>query len=345
MSATLERRYRAALDWYPRRWREENGEAMIGTLLDEAEATGREKPRLGDLANLAFFGLKARVVWLSLAVPPRVRDRVSAITLATGFAFALVMFVGAEWAPWAERGPWNGWIADWVPTGGVVPGFGPFASAGVVFFGLWIAAFLLAVVGLPRIASGVLISTLPASLVLLDLGARTETFRFVYLAPNEHVLALMAMLALISSAGLATRRGQRARGALWLLASAGVALGAVAAKQLPQLGQQLEWNAGWAFENRLHPLHYWDTLLDPAYYLAILTGVAVIAIVRTRYEWAIAIGLAAVPWLIAFVAIALGGGGQISSVVSALLVVATAAFVAYLVLRKRGYRVVLQRRE
>ncbi|GAB3607232.1 hypothetical protein GCM10027413_26410 [Conyzicola nivalis] len=345
MSASLERRYRAALDWYPSAWRAENGEAMLGTLLDEAEATGREKPRLGDLANLAVFGLKSRLHRLSVAVPARIRDRVSAITLATGFSFALVMFVGAEWAPWDVRGPWNGWTADWRPMGSDVPGFGPFASAAVGLYALWIAAFVLASIGLPRIASITLLLTLPTSLVLLDLGSRVETMRFVSLAPRGHVLLLLAVLAVIASFGLATRRGQRARGALWLLASAALALVALVGHAAPGFTYLDALNQGWAFENRLAPVYIWDTLIDPAFYLAVLTVGGVVFIVRSRYEWAIAVGLAAVPWAIAFLGIALGGGGSLSAAVYSFLVTPAAVAVGYAVVRKRGYRIVLQRRE
>ena len=345
MSAALERRYRAALDWYPSSWRAKNGEAMLGTLLDEAEATGRDKPRLGDLANLAMHGLRAQLVRLSLVVPARVRDRVSAITLATGFAFALVMFVAAEWAPWAARGPWNGWIADWRPMGGEVPGFGPFASAAAGLYLLWIVAFVLAIVGLPRVASVTLILTLPTSAVIIDLGTRVETMRYVRLAPDGSVLLLLGTLAVIASLGLATRRGQRGRGAVWLLVSAFGALGALAAMELPNLGVSLSINDGWAFEDRLHPHWEWNSLINPAYFLTILVIVAVAFIARGRYEWAIAVGLAAVPWAFAFVFIALNGGGSLSGAVYGLLATMAAAAIAYGLVRKRGYRIVLQRRE
>jgi hypothetical protein len=345
VSASLERRYRAALDWYPTAWRAENGEAMLGTLLDEAEATGREKPRLGDLANLAIHGLRAQLVRLSLVVPARVRDRVSAITLATGFAFALVMFVGAEWAPWDERGPWNGWIADWRPMGGDVPGFGPFASAAAALYVMWIAAFLLALAGLPRFASATLLFTLPASAVIVDLGTRVETMRFVRLAPEASVLVLLGMLAVIASIGLATRRGQRGHGAIWMTVAAAGALGAVAVHELPHLGNTLAANSGWAFENRLDPRWQWASIIDPAYFFAILVGIAVVLLIRSRYEWALTFGLAAVPWALAFIAIGVGGGGFASAVACTLLSAIAAIGIAYGVVRKRGYRLVLERNE
>jgi len=345
VSAELERRYRAALDWYPKGWRDENGEAMLGTLLDEAEATGREKPRPADLWNLALHGLHAQHVRLSLVVPARVRDRVSAITLATGFALTLVMFVGAEWAPWAQRGPWNGWIADWRPMGAEVPGFGPFASAAVGLYALWITAFVLAAIGLPRVASIALLATLPASAVIIDLGSRAETMRYVALAPDGEILVFLGILAVIASMGSATRRGQRRSGALWLLISATLSLGALAAHELPKLTYTLAINEGWAFENRLNPRWQWASLVDPAYFLAILVVVAVVFVTRARYEWAAVAGLAAVPWVLSFITVALNGGGSLSGAVYALLLAVAAVAVAYGVVRRRGYRIVVQRTE
>jgi len=340
MSAALERRYRAALDWYPKGWRDENGEAMLGTLLDEAEATGREKPRLGDLLNLALHGIGAQFTRLSLAVPARVRDRVSAITLGTGFAFALTMFVGVEWAPWAERGPWNGWIAYWPVD---VPGFGPFASAAAGLYALWIAAFVFAIVGLPRLAVVALLFTIPASAVIIDLGSHAETSRFVTFAPDGQALVMLGLLAAVASIGLATRPGQRAGGSVWLLLSATIAILLVAAHELPKLHSTLAANAGWAFENRLDAQGTWASLIDPAGVLAVMVVAAVIFVARSRYEWAIAVVVAAVPWALAFVAIALNGGGSLSGAVVAVLLTVVAAAVAYRLLQRRGYRIVLQR--
>ena len=194
MSAALERRYRAALDWYPSAWRAENGEAMLGTLLDEAEATGREKPRLGDLANLAMHGLAASASQLPNRIPPAIRDRVAAISLGTGFALSLVVFLGAEWAPWAPNGPWNGWAFDWRVVNSEVPGFGPFASAGVVLFALWFAAFGFALVGLARTASFTLFATFPVSLLLVENAGH----RMASLRPTDGLLVVLAALALLA---------------------------------------------------------------------------------------------------------------------------------------------------
>lgn len=40
----LEIRYRQALRWYPRSWRAANADAVVGVLLDVADAEGRAAP-------------------------------------------------------------------------------------------------------------------------------------------------------------------------------------------------------------------------------------------------------------------------------------------------------------
>jgi hypothetical protein len=59
MSASLERRYRRLLAWYPAAHRTEYGEEMIGVLL-AAASEGQRRPRLSDQVNLIAGGLRAR---------------------------------------------------------------------------------------------------------------------------------------------------------------------------------------------------------------------------------------------------------------------------------------------
>ncbi|MEV7631009.1 hypothetical protein AB0N64_01220 [Microbacterium sp. NPDC089318] len=59
MSA-LENRYRRLLRWYPRPWREQNGEMLIGTALDVAEAEGRTRPSGGEIGAMVLHGIAER---------------------------------------------------------------------------------------------------------------------------------------------------------------------------------------------------------------------------------------------------------------------------------------------
>ena len=338
MSAALERRYRAALDWYPRGWREENGEAILGTLLDEAEATGREKPRFGDVLNLALHGIAATAKEVPDRIPAPIRDRIAAISLATGFALALVLFLASEWAPWAPNGPWNGWAYDWRVTHSAVPGFGPFASAGVVLFGLWFAAFGFALVGLARTASFTLFLTFPVSLLLIEnAGHRMASFR-----PSDGALVMLVALALLAMVGRPTRRGQKSAGARWLAVAAGIAVvmpasfaaKAIADSQTP---------GTWRFEGRLDPWNGWSLISSPLLLCALAAVLVLIAVARARRDWAVAIGASTLPWALSAVALTLGSVSGVA--VYAILGAAAAIALAWFVLRERGYRLVLQRRE
>jgi hypothetical protein len=338
MSEAMERRYRSALDWYPRRWRDANGEAMMGTLLDEAEATGRERPRLADLVNLARYGLSERLAVLLASVPAGVRDRASALALGSGFAFSLVMFVGAEWAPWAPNSPRNGWASDW-PDVMPVPGFGPFASGGAVLYTLWIAAFVVSVTGFPRAASLVLVWTLPVSLVL---AFPTPYNRFTMMAPPEGAMLVLAMFAVVAVLGSPTRAGRRRRGAAWMLAASGVSTVIIGANILVSSLQPVSWFYD-AFIDRLDPRMPWvSMLLTTTLALIALATLAMWAHRRRNPGWVMATVLVGAPWLLVFFA----AGREVSPDGLLMLVLVglpVAAAVAYVVMLRSGYRVVLER--
>lgn len=58
---SLESRYRRMLRSYPASWRRTNEEALVGLLLDEAEARGQTKPRFGERMSAALHGSAARL--------------------------------------------------------------------------------------------------------------------------------------------------------------------------------------------------------------------------------------------------------------------------------------------
>lgn len=55
-----QRRYERILRWYPRRWREQHQQVMLGTLLDADDARGRSGPTLGEAWSLRWDGLQHR---------------------------------------------------------------------------------------------------------------------------------------------------------------------------------------------------------------------------------------------------------------------------------------------
>ena len=57
----LEREYRKALARYPRTWRRDHEEALLGVLLDNAEAEGRDRMSRTDRRDLAANGRRLRL--------------------------------------------------------------------------------------------------------------------------------------------------------------------------------------------------------------------------------------------------------------------------------------------
>lgn len=133
MTNDLEARYRRCARWYPTSWRAENEDALIGTLLDVAEAEGRTAPSCADRWNLARNAVVAHGDTLA---PSNVRDAVAANAVALCGAFALIYFLFVVWAPFLPGRELRFSEA----------GFGPFLSTGVftatAAFGLHLATLL-----------------------------------------------------------------------------------------------------------------------------------------------------------------------------------------------------------
>jgi len=314
MSASLERRYRAALDWYPAEWRHANADAMLDTLLDEAEATGRVKPAPAQTLNLLAFAARERI---RTAMPVAVRDRSSALAWGVGAAISVVMFVCIEWAPWPTADP------RVLPPG---VGLGPFMSATTVVLGLWAASFLAALVGAGTIARWILAATLPASLALVLFDTQPWA---ALRAPSSSLLflALMALIALQGSPAAT------ARGRAWLAVCAIGATGFVLPGVVHAAATRVS-DDSWI--SRIA----WADVTRPLYWGAALLGVALVAAIARRLTWSAAALVAVVPSLLFFAALLVASGGAV--ILAVAIGVATAAVV---LVRRSGYRVVVQRRE
>lgn len=271
MSRTLEQRYRDALRWYPKRWREENGDVVVGTLLDVAEAAQRTTPDRRELAHLAASGIRARLSWIDLVAPAGVRERAGAILLATGFGLAVMMLVMQEWAPWSTTRAWD-------EFGVSAPSFGPFLGAGSLLYLVWIAGSVLAVAGLPRVGKVILLLEVPivaGICVFVDAGDLSR--------PSSSLLAAFVVLAL--SVALAPPLASRALAGRTALFGLVFAVGAVAYWVLV-FGTSEHWLGSWG----------WRRLLDvgwaPLAGLAV-AGFALLLIVRKR-DWAEGLALASV---------------------------------------------------
>lgn len=280
MRAALEARYRAALRWYPRAWRADNADAIVGTMLDQADADGRTAPLPGELRNLASSGIGRR--FESIA-PQAVRDRVAAIALAIGTAYALIMFIASEWAPFAPTGPRNGWV---IPDSGPTyvdlstVGFGPFASIMVLEYGMWVLAFVLVLLGWSRRATAVLLLTVPLLAVIRSL--RSDDI--AVLQPTTAALIIVALLAVLASVGRPARLHRRT------LIYPAIAAAAAAVAFLVISGDRT------LLQGRLSTGATLGVLNAPIFGV-LLVLVAIVLAIRRQRAWAVAALVTAAPWL------------------------------------------------
>ena len=136
MTAAMEQRFRRALRWYPRAWREEQGEVIISTLMDVAGGELRTTPRLSELLNLAATGFATRV---GVFLPARARDGISTVALGSGAVLAIAFLVVHTWSPWAGVNSYDAF-----------PTFGPFVNPGVLLYGIWVVGLVLGLLGWNR---------------------------------------------------------------------------------------------------------------------------------------------------------------------------------------------------
>ena len=91
--SNLEEEYRRLLHWYPRAWRYQNEEVVLGTLLDSALAHGLTTLTAEDRRTLRLAGLRQR------AIGSGQRSLVATLALATGVAFTVFYCAFISWDP------------------------------------------------------------------------------------------------------------------------------------------------------------------------------------------------------------------------------------------------------
>lgn len=138
----LAARYRRLLRSYPPAWRRQHGEALLGTLLDVADARGGTGPTLAEAGDLVVRGLGVRLAYLA---PGRAtRELASAVALVFGTGLAVVCVVLGEW--WAGL---DGAYGSWGGRDGSAAWW-PFPSVAPAFFLLWPLALVALVAGRGR---------------------------------------------------------------------------------------------------------------------------------------------------------------------------------------------------
>lgn len=308
--STLESRYRHALGWYPATWRSLNADVVVGTLLDEAEATGRSTPRLAEIVNLRVNGLLTRIGHVS-SVSQRLRDQLASLALGSGFALMAIMLLGYEWAPFASERYWPAV-------------FGPFLSAAVIINLLWVTAFGFAVAGVLRWAKGVLVLSAVASVGAVLL---VNDSPLLYARPPASALALLIVLAVVAIAG------RPSRGSLTL--SAGVSAALFCSLVVVQyLGNK------WSFSGFLG----WGWQIAASGWAAIaLFLLAVVLVAVRRPEWVASITAFAVIWSIYSMGTAYTNHSDLSVFAGLLGTLTAVVAIAVASARLSGYRLKLVR--
>ncbi|WP_105567601.1 hypothetical protein [Microbacterium halophytorum] len=143
MSALEPKEFDRAFRLHPREWRERNGAAAVGVLMDAAEASGRGRLPLSEKLSIHAH---AASVWAERVLSRATRSLVASLALGTGIAVSLVYVVSFVLAPAAED----------VYGGAIAAGFGSnviaWIVAGTALATPWIIAGVLASTGHPRAA-------------------------------------------------------------------------------------------------------------------------------------------------------------------------------------------------
>ena len=194
------------IDLYPLSWRRQHGPAMLGTLLDVAEQTGRVRPTPGEFVDLAVHAGLAR---LSTVMPTAVRQGVAAVALATGTGFAVAYLMFAGWAPFLyDREFYHSMFS-----------FGPFMNSGVVLCAAWIVSFGFALLGWRRTAQVALVATL----VIAGITLVTNHTVHEWTGPASRNVGFLALLGALALMGNPVSRPRLAIGAAsWLAAFVGL---------------------------------------------------------------------------------------------------------------------------
>jgi hypothetical protein len=202
VNSALERRYERMLSLYPRSWREENGQVVVGTLLDMAAEQGRTGPTVAERADLAIHGLLTR---LGLVLPAAAREGVATVALSTGAAFGLFYFYFCGWAPMVrDREIVREWYA-----------FGPFVNPGVILCALWFATFVCALFAWNRASKFALAGSIVVSIAIPWVNRLVPEWD----GPSSMNLGFLVILALLALVGTPVHRTRLSIAtAVWLIA-------------------------------------------------------------------------------------------------------------------------------
>jgi hypothetical protein len=261
--------YLRALQWYPREWRAAHEQVMLSTLLDQAEASGRVLPSIGERLNLARHGLRERLRTSRGRVPEGVRDRAATISLGTAAALAATLLFVTE----------LGLPADAELSAGMTL-FGPFASPVALGYFALLLSFVLAMIGLERTSR---VTIVGACAILVGTRIAADSLG-MWLRPSW---TLVWFLLLLGGLALIGRIGGTPRTAGWL--------GITAAVALPILLSPMMFTG--TSPSRDFLLGTWPVELALGWLPFVVLGIAALLNLSGHRNWTGAVLIAALPWL------------------------------------------------
>lgn len=185
---------RLALWMYPRRWRREHHDEVLG-VLSQPQPPGAGRLRVGEACSLAGNGALVRVESLFFGWVHTTRERSALVAMVVVCALSLSALIFGEWLPWRAGAPLTGFDH---PTRSGVPGLGALPAL------LGLGGVVLALAGRARAGQSVLaLSALSALLtpgVTLLVGVNRP--------PLLH-LGLLIALSVIAAAAPVRLRGRR----------------------------------------------------------------------------------------------------------------------------------------
>jgi len=194
-------RYHRLLRWYPQSWRDRNGDAVIGMLMEQASDEGRPGPTLAERRSLVLNGLGERFMTKESSTQPTI------------IAFAVALVYSA----------WYLSVITWAP-GIHYPGtLWPFSNATPIPVALLVAAFAAALAHRGRLARPLAYAAAAGELIVWALGAGQG-----WLGPSLIAALLFSGLAVCAGGVPSVRQLVKLGGALLLVLAV-----AYAAPQIP----------------------------------------------------------------------------------------------------------------
>jgi hypothetical protein len=264
----LEKIYRRTLLYYPKAWRQQHENVILGTLLDVAEAEARTAPRATEIMHLAASGVLTRFgLWLTT----RSRDWISTVALGTGVAMAIGLLLSGTWMPWSKvLGPY---------AGRYIPEANPLLDFGIIIYALWILGFITSLIPkqLRTVRAFMVIALIaPAAFAIVNHSTRLY-------GPNDRTLVFFTIMAALVLLGSPR---QKKVGYVGAAASVGIVLLWVANAR-PAIGY-------------IDDRRFWDWIVAPDK-LAVAIAIAVIAAVYLNLRYRTprqVILILLIPWIV-----------------------------------------------